>query len=211
MTIYLLPIILTGLAYATSLWRIASIDRTVLLFSTVVAALFAGLRWNSDVDYLGYLEIYTDTPNLSDFRAETIYDLYGEPAYLLLNSILKSVGVEFYFVTMICAFSSLALKSYVSAKMSKRASLGICLYLCIHFLTIEFIQNSLGGGFIATYSGFLFSVQEEFDPDSCVPCAGNRVSLFFFGFCTNCPAYGYQERAPILRMPFYYGASRRGH
>jgi hypothetical protein len=77
---------------------------------------------------------------LSQFNQESITPLYGETGYLFLSAIFKTLGSGFFLLAFACALCSMFLKSTVVRKMSGQASLAMCLYLCLNFITIEFIQ-----------------------------------------------------------------------
>ena len=66
--------------------------------------------------------------------------LYGEPGYLILNSLVKTLGGSFVLVSALCTATSISLKLFFFRKFCQFAALSLSLYLCIHFLTIEFIQ-----------------------------------------------------------------------
>lgn len=140
MEIYYTPVFLTLLAMLAQIQKNRRLDISVLLVCSLVIILISGLRWYSDVDYEPYVWMYDDNPLLSEFSRDSIRDLYGEPGYLLLSSIFKSLGASFFILAFACAAFSILLKSIVVLKLSEQASLAICLYFCIHFITIEFIQ-----------------------------------------------------------------------
>jgi hypothetical protein len=160
MAIYAIPAVLTLLALVVQVRRNRHLDLAVLALCTCAVVLVSGLRWYSDVDYPLYVEMYTDNPLLRDFSRESIGGLYGEPGYLFLTAMFKSLGLGFPTLALSCAAVSLALKARVAATFSRHASLALCLYLCIHFVTIEFIQmrwavatGFLALGFALQYSG----------------------------------------------------------
>jgi hypothetical protein len=115
-------------------------DLRTLAVCTFAIALIAGLRWYSESDYEPYVEIYNDTPTLSQFNQESITSVYGEAGYLFISAIFKSFGSGFFLLAFGCAFASMFLKSAVVRRLSGQASLAMALYLCLHFITIEFIQ-----------------------------------------------------------------------
>jgi len=102
--------------------------------------MIAGLRWYCDADYEGYAEMYNDNPTISNFTQESIGSLYGEGGYLFLSAIFKTLGSQFFLLAFACCVASLLLKSMSVYKLSTHASLAMCLYLCLNFVTIEFIQ-----------------------------------------------------------------------
>lgn len=140
MEVYFTPVFLTLLAMLAQIQKNRRLDISVLAICSLVIILISGLRWYSDVDYEPYVEMYNDNPFLSEFSRDSIRDLYGEPGYLLLTSIFKSLGTGFFILAFACAAFSILLKSIVVSKLSEHAGLAMCLYLCLHFITIEFIQ-----------------------------------------------------------------------
>lgn len=140
MEVYFTPVFLTLLALLAQIQKSRRFDIAVLAICSLVIILISGLRWYSDIDYEPYVEMYNENPFLSEFSQDSIKDLYGEPGYLFLSSIFKTLGSEFFVLALACAFFSILLKSIVVYKLSKQASLAICLYFCLHFITIEFIQ-----------------------------------------------------------------------
>jgi hypothetical protein len=158
MEIYYAPLVLASAAVAAQVSRSRDLDRSILMIAAIAVAFIAGLRWYADVDYAGYVEMYQDTPPLERFNADSTRGLYGEPGYLLLNSVFKWLGLDFFVLALVAAIVSMSLKTFVAYKLSRHASLAITLYLCIHFITIEFIQMrwAVATGFIALAFYYLY-------------------------------------------------------
>lgn len=140
MLVYALPLILTGWAAVAQMHDSRRIDNITLLGAVVSVSLLVGLRWYAEVDFRGYVEMFEQTPLLDAFTPEAIAPLYGEPGYLFLSSIFKTLGLGFPLLVLLCALLSIALKATVVRGMAHNAGLALCLYLCFHFVTIEFIQ-----------------------------------------------------------------------
>lgn len=164
MIIYILPIIALIVAYFAYLFKIKKLAFYSLFFVSISIISLAGLRWNCDADFSGYIEMYNEVPSIMKIDFETIKQLWGEPGYIIVSSVFKTLGLEFYYLSFFCVFLSISLKTFVSAKLSRQASLTMCLYLCVHFLTIEFIQirwaiasSVLIFGFYSQYKGFLWT------------------------------------------------------
>jgi hypothetical protein len=151
MEIYYVPALLAAAALTAQVARSRQLDASALAAMVMVAIVISGLRWRSDVDYAGYLEIYAGTPPLSRFSLSSIAGVYGEPGYLLLSSVFKSLGLDFFVLAFLSTLASLLLKSFVFFRLSPHASLAIGLYFALHFITIEFIQMrwAVATGFIA--------------------------------------------------------------
>jgi hypothetical protein len=160
MVIYAVPVLLTLAALTVQVWRNKHLDVVTLIVCAVATVLLSGLRWYSDVDYPLYVEMYTDNPLLREFNRDSVGALYGEPGYLLVTAVYKSLGLGFPLLALSCAAVSIGLKSKVLRDLAQHASLALCLFLCLHFVTIEFIQMRwavatalLALGFSLQYSG----------------------------------------------------------
>jgi hypothetical protein len=140
MTLYYFVLALLPLSLMASLARSRDTGLLVLLVTAVTTIAISGLRWASDVDHLDYADMFAETPDLANFNQESIWDLHGEPGYLLASAILKSLGMDFVVLSVACAVFAVGAKAWVASRFSPSASLAFCLYLCIHFVTIEFIQ-----------------------------------------------------------------------
>lgn len=140
MVIYYAILLLLPLSLVATLMRRRSSDLLVLTLAAASTMAISGLRWESDVDHPGYAEMYEETPDLASFSPDSIRELHGEPGYLLVSSALKALGVEFYALSFLCALFALGAKAFVANRFTSGGSLAFCLYLCTHFITIEFIQ-----------------------------------------------------------------------
>ena len=151
MEIYYAPLVLTLAALTAQVARNRQIDLGTLACCAFAVASIAGLRWYADVDYAGYVDLYDDTPPLGRFNATSIAGLYGEPSYLFITSIFRALGLEFFVLALAISTLSILLKTFVVSRMSTNASLAVALYLCLHFVTIEFIQMrwAIATGFIS--------------------------------------------------------------
>jgi hypothetical protein len=138
--VYAFPALLAVLAYVVYLTGDRRRDGQLVLVTSILVVLISGLRWGSDADFLDYLGMFEETPTLRHFSPDSIQGIYGEPGYLLLNSAFRSLSLDFFVLTLACALLSISVKALVSLKLSRQASLTLALYLCIHFITIEFIQ-----------------------------------------------------------------------
>jgi len=140
MGIYVVPVLLTMWALLSGFRGSIRADHLTVAGCAIVAAAICGFRWNSDADFGGYFQIYSDTAFLSGFTSASIASIYGEPGYLFLVSVFKSLGAGFGPFVLACSVCSIGLKSAVVTKLSRQASLALCLYLCLQFVTTEFIQ-----------------------------------------------------------------------
>src|SRR5882762_2430282 len=140
MLVYFAPLLLLAWALIAQIRRNKKADMRALAVCTFAIILIAGTRWYSDADYEPYAGMYDDNPVLSEFNQESITPLFGEAGYLFLSAIFKTLGSKFFLLAFACSVCSLLLKSTVVRKLSGQASLAMCLYLCLDFITIEFIQ-----------------------------------------------------------------------
>lgn len=71
---------------------------------TIILILIAGLRFRLGDDTLNYIYMfYYDTPNLSKIDIDTLLSSDQPPLWILLNSIVKTLGGKFYVVQLIQA------------------------------------------------------------------------------------------------------------
>jgi hypothetical protein len=140
MDIYYAPLLCMVAAWMATLRRNRTVDRAALIVISVVVALIIGLRFYSDIDYALYVEMWNDNPTLATFSADAIARLYGEPGYLFITAVFKSMDTGFPVLALVCGVLGMALKAVAIARMCRYAALAMCSYLAIHFLTNEFIQ-----------------------------------------------------------------------
>jgi hypothetical protein len=162
MAVYFAPLIFLLWALIAQIRRNKQADIRALAVCTFAIILIAGSRWYSDVDYEPYADMYDDNPVLSEFNQESITPLYGEAGYLFLSAIFKTLGSRFFLLAFACSVCSLFLKSTVVRKLSGQASLAMCLYLCIHFITIEFIQLRWAVATALISLGFCFQYLQKY-------------------------------------------------
>lgn len=140
MLVYYLPAFCAALGLFGALRQDRRLDSATASLIAIILGLLAGLRWNADVDYEPYAEMFADVPSLADWTLEEMRQLYGEPGYLILNSLIKTLGGPFILVSSLCAAVSIFLKRYFFGQFCQFAALSLSLFFCVHFLTIEFIQ-----------------------------------------------------------------------
>lgn len=97
----------------------------------VVFILVAGLRWRIGLDTTNYLgNFYHEYPSLNHFSLED-YGIVKSPLYVLINSIVKSLGGRFYVVQIIQA----AFVNILVFKFIKKHSTYI--FTCLFFYAIS--------------------------------------------------------------------------
>lgn len=140
MTVYYFVLVFLPLVLIASAVREKAVS-TVVFAGVVISVIFiSALRWGADIDHSEYMDMFADNPTLENFSGESIAELYGEPGYLFLSAVFKSLGIHFALLSAACALVSISLKAWIVSRFAKAAGLALCLYLCVHFVTIEFIQ-----------------------------------------------------------------------
>jgi hypothetical protein len=162
MEAYYAVVVLTLWALIAQVGGNRRVERMVLAAAAGTIALIAGLRWYSDIDFEPYAQMYSDNPALSELSRESVSRLYGEAGFLALTAVFKTLGSEFVLLAFACALTSLLLKSVSLFRLSKHASLALCLYLCLHFVTIEFIQMRWAVASAWLALGFSFQYLRKF-------------------------------------------------
>ena len=140
MAIYYFNLALLPLALLAVLVLRREVELVTLFIIGVAAISISALRWASDIDHMEYAQMFEENPDLPAFNADSIATLHGEPGYLFISAIIKSLGFGFVTLSSICALFAIGAKVLVAKGLSRSSSLVVALYLCIHFVTIEFIQ-----------------------------------------------------------------------
>ncbi|WP_286225649.1 EpsG family protein [Polynucleobacter sp. HIN7] len=115
-------------------------DQIYLLFFSVAIFLICGFRYNSDIDYPGYFEIYERIPALTDLGADDFKSIYGEPLFILAGSFFKLFTSDYQLYLIILVAISIFGKAFFISKFTRYSSAAFGIYLCFHFITVEFIQ-----------------------------------------------------------------------
>ena len=178
MEMYAVPALLALAAITLQARWNARADRALTITIVLAIVLIAGLRWFADVDYDLYLEMFGDNPILREFTPESISALYGEPGYLLVSAVFKSLGSDFVALAFTCALLSMSLKGVVVSRYAAWPSLALTLYLCLHFVTIEFIQMrwAVATGFIA----LAYSEQQRGRRWTAIACHVGAIAFHYF-------------------------------
>lgn len=98
--------------------------------------LIAGLRYETGIDYLTYVNIYNESSPLSAF---SFNDTYIEPAYALLNSLFKSLGLDINFMFLLISFVSINLmfNSYKKYATERYYMIGVLMYYSITYFLLD--------------------------------------------------------------------------
>ncbi|MND36923.1 hypothetical protein D3C87_886890 [compost metagenome] len=113
------------------------------IYICVVIILFAGLR-GGDRDFFVYQEIYEATPLINDFSLEFVRNIHGEIGYLLLSSLLKSIGLGFNFFLLAIATLSVSLIAVSTYRLSPIPLLSMAIYFSHFFILREMMQVRAG-------------------------------------------------------------------
>lgn len=178
MGVYYAPLFFLPWALLAQGQKNKRVDTGVLVLCTLAIIMIAGLRSFSDADYAAYADMYVENPSIHHFNLESITPLYGEAGYLFLSAIFKSLGAEFFLLAFACALTSLLLKSFVVLKLSRQPSLAICLYLCLHFITTEFIQMRWAVATALLALGFCYQYWQKYK--AAALCFALAVVLQYF-------------------------------
>jgi hypothetical protein len=107
----------------------------------LILALAAGLRYG-DRDYFAYLDIYDSVSVLfTDFDTSQVH---GEPGYLFLNQLLKTLGIGPTGVFIVMAFSSVALALNFFRKYTPFFLIAALLYFSHVYLLRDMMQIRAG-------------------------------------------------------------------
>lgn len=178
MSAYHLLLLLGPLALLGAVTRARSTHLALLALAVAITVAFCGLRWNADIDHEGYADLFAETPTLGGFTPETVSELYGEPGYLLLGSLLRSAGIGFFALTFLCAAFAIIAKAVVIQRFVRAAAVALFLYLCIHFITIEFIQIRWAVASALIALAFSFQYQRRLVPT--LVCLAAAFSFHYF-------------------------------
>lgn len=178
MDVYLAPIVCAIGAWIVQIRRNRQLDLLALAGISLLIILVIGLRYYADIDYPLYVEMYHDNPTLGGFTPSAITALYGEPGYLFITAVFKSLDTGFGIMTLACAIVAITLKAITLARFSRHASLALCGYLCIHFQTNEFIQLrwAVATGLIVL--GFSYEYRRQFAKAAL--CFVTAITIHYF-------------------------------
>ncbi|NKI94786.1 EpsG family protein [Rhizobacter sp. SG703] len=146
MWIYAIPFVaLLGL---TSISRIFVRKDMLLLVGLVAAgcALFAGARSETDNDWLTYLDYFDQVPPLTaglDALGNAITEIYMEPVFVVLVSIVKAVAPD---VAVFLACSAIAIAVYFACliRVTRYPAIALLMYIGDGFYLREFTQLRFG-------------------------------------------------------------------
>ncbi|TPE54291.1 EpsG family protein [Maribrevibacterium harenarium] len=138
MIFFNLPVFFVCLSFFADFFKSSKLVISLLIF--LATTLVAGTRYYADVDYGPYVDLFNETPSISDLSLTDVFVLYGEPGYLLFTSLIKATGFEFVAVTVLFSIFSVGIKVYVCSRLVSNYVFAFSLFLCLHFITVEFIE-----------------------------------------------------------------------
>ena len=144
-------VIILILFLSTSFFKLKQRRLAFSIFSIVFLTFLAGGRADYGVDYEEYREIFESVPFLSEFfSSDVLADIHGEYFFLLLCSILKSVGLGFEEFSVVFAFLSVFVTIYAFNKFGWGVSAAVLLYFSHNFFLKEMgqIRNGLSSAIL---------------------------------------------------------------
>jgi hypothetical protein len=151
----LLTLILVFLIFASFLELVYSelnAKIIVLLLIGVLLIFVASLRFG-DRDYTSYVEIYEDVnPFFSSLQQKAIH---GEPGFILLNRLCKTIGVGYIGMFFIMALSSVSLSLNFFRKNTSLFLIAVLIYFCHVFMLRDMLQ--IRSGLAASISLYSFT------------------------------------------------------
>jgi len=110
------------------------IKRLAFVYFAGIAIFFIGLRGNIDVDYSGYLNAYSELPDVFDFEIAK-----GDFLYKILSALFRSLGFQYAWFVFFTTAVSISIKGYIITKLCKSPLTALSVYLCIAFIETEMI------------------------------------------------------------------------
>lgn len=111
---------------------------SILIISSFILILLAGLRGPIEGDYLAYEDIFKISSQVYSS------DLGIEPLYFFLNKIINLIGLPFQFVIVIVAIISIIPKFIFFYKESLNFGFTVLVYFCTVYFIFDFIQIRQG-------------------------------------------------------------------
>ncbi|ASI89246.1 EpsG family protein [Vibrio mediterranei] len=122
-----------------------TVVRALTYLVILFLALAVGLRGQVDADYLNYLDMYHRAPMFDlGLSFDDYSHIHGDILYLYVNSIFKSLNLDFSSLLLVVALVSLFLKYSIASKYVRNVNLSMALYLSFAYFLVEFIQIRWG-------------------------------------------------------------------
>lgn len=149
--LWLSYIILLILFLSASFFKLKQGQLVFSIFSIILLTFLAGGRADYGVDYEEYRNIFESVPFLSEFfSSDALTDIHGEYFFLLLCSILKSVGLGFEEFSVVFAFLSVFITIHAFNKFGWSVSAAVLLYFSHNYFLKEMgqIRNGLSSAIL---------------------------------------------------------------
>ncbi|MBU3155330.1 EpsG family protein [Clostridium estertheticum] len=133
-TYIILFLFLTCSSFIVMIKHTEKLQMITLCVVFIVLSLFAGLRCEIGFDYDSYSNIFQQVPTISQFTVSGLKHLriYAEYGYILLNIIIKSLGLNVNAVFIIVAIISMFIICFTYRKYTKYYLIAIFAY-CARF------------------------------------------------------------------------------
>ncbi len=145
---YFICLLLAGFAFASEAKALAYY---VGLASAVVLTLFAGLRFETGYDWIEYGRQFQSTPDLiSMFKGQSIFPSHAEPAFVLLNSVVKTLGGGIYTLFFLVSLISVGVINVVCGRIAPNTAVMWLVYFGIVFMTSQMtmLRQALASSFV---------------------------------------------------------------
>ncbi|RZL69173.1 MAG: EpsG family protein [Pedobacter sp.] len=122
--------------------RVSNVTKFIVFVAIGALLVFLASFRFGDRDYLNYLDIYNGVNAL--FESRTVETVHGEPGYLLLNRICKTLGIGSIGVFFIMALSSVTLSLAYFRKHTDFFLIALLIYFSHVFLLRDMLQIRSG-------------------------------------------------------------------
>lgn len=111
-----------------------NLEVIALFYVFIVLSLFAGLRYQIGFDYDSYSNIFKQVPTISEITISRLKDLqiYAEYGYILLNTIVKSLGLNINVVFIVVSLVTMFIICFTYRKYTKYYIVAVFVY-CARF------------------------------------------------------------------------------
>lgn len=160
MIYHIVFIICLGGAIASFFPRFKKYENRTLWILGTILTLLAGLRHNVGFDYGSYILMFNETPILGDLFSNW-HVVNVEPGYLLLNSIIKTMGLPVNAVLFVIAAATMAILFLSFKKYSPFPVVVVLLYVARFFFVRDMgqIRSSIASAIILFSLDYIYRKQ----------------------------------------------------
>lgn len=141
---YILTFSFLGFAAIWDLIKPKRENLTVILqiYIVIILTILAGLRFEVGFDYYGYQQLFYKTPEIINLLGSNLSELgiHGEYGYILLNSIIKSLGLNVTVVFLTVSFFTVILTFISYRRISKYYFVAIYFYVARFYFLLNMGQ-----------------------------------------------------------------------